>query len=109
MNYDYKKRGYLLPEGCKDLIDVLKPKVPHKPITVIPFTPSAPLPPIVGVLTVGERMTIRELAALLKQKPLRIIGDLMELHVIAGLDQPIPFEVIAQVVRRYGYTAKNAA
>src|SRR5258707_1071346 len=23
MNYDYCKRGYLLPEGCKDLIDVL--------------------------------------------------------------------------------------
>ena len=24
MNYDYSKRGYLLPEGCKDLIDVQK-------------------------------------------------------------------------------------
>ena len=24
MNYDYGKRGYLLPKGCKDLIDVSK-------------------------------------------------------------------------------------
>jgi HSP20 family molecular chaperone IbpA len=24
MNFDYSKRGYLLPEGCKDLIDVIK-------------------------------------------------------------------------------------
>ena len=24
MNYNYSKRGYLLPEGCKDLIDGLK-------------------------------------------------------------------------------------
>ncbi len=23
MNYDYSKRGYLLPHGCKDLIDTL--------------------------------------------------------------------------------------
>ena len=26
MDYDYTKRSYLLPEGCKDLIDVLKLK-----------------------------------------------------------------------------------
>ncbi len=24
MDYDYSKRGYLLPQGCKDLIDVIK-------------------------------------------------------------------------------------
>lgn len=24
MDYDYSKRGYLLPEGCKDLIDVIQ-------------------------------------------------------------------------------------
>ena len=23
MNYDYSKRGYLLPHGCKDLVDTL--------------------------------------------------------------------------------------
>lgn len=26
MDYDYSKRGYLLPDGCKDLIDVIQPK-----------------------------------------------------------------------------------
>jgi len=26
MNHDYTKRGYLLPEGCKDLNDVLERK-----------------------------------------------------------------------------------
>jgi len=31
MNYDYSKRGYLLPEGCKDLIDVSEPKPPIVP------------------------------------------------------------------------------
>lgn len=109
MNYDYKNRGYLLPEGCKDLIDVLKPKPQRKPITMMLPTPSAPLPPIAGELIVAEWMTIRELAALLNQKPLRIIGDLLELRVVANLDQPVSFEIIALVVRRYGYMAKKAA
>ena len=31
MNYDYSKRGYLLPKGCKDLIDVLKQEAPMTP------------------------------------------------------------------------------
>jgi len=26
MDYDYSRRGYLLPNGCKDLIDVIHPK-----------------------------------------------------------------------------------
>jgi HSP20 family molecular chaperone IbpA len=26
VDYDYCKRGYLLPDGCKDLIDVIQPK-----------------------------------------------------------------------------------
>jgi HSP20 family molecular chaperone IbpA len=27
VEYDYSKRGYLLPDGCKDLIDVIQPKM----------------------------------------------------------------------------------
>ena len=26
MEYDYRKHGYLLPDGCKDLIDATEPK-----------------------------------------------------------------------------------
>jgi HSP20 family molecular chaperone IbpA len=26
VDYDYSKRGYLLPDGCKDLFDVIQPK-----------------------------------------------------------------------------------
>jgi HSP20 family molecular chaperone IbpA len=26
VEYDYRKRGYLLPDGCKDLIDATEPK-----------------------------------------------------------------------------------
>ena len=45
MNYDYEsKRGHLLPEGCKDLIAVLKmaQKVERKETNRFPILPSAP-------------------------------------------------------------------
>ena len=108
MDYDYKKRGYLLPEGCKDLIDVLKPKTPPKPATPQTSRP-APAPPIAGEMTVPAQMTVGELAAALNQKPFQIIGDLMAIGVFANLHQPVDFEIITHVVRKYGYTAKKAA
>ena len=57
MDCDYTKRSYLLPEGCKDLIDVLKlkqkqkfapflfPKLPKYWKKVKPGKQPAPLPP----------------------------------------------------------------
>ena len=96
-----------MPDGCKDLIDVLKSKTPLRPLTTL--ASSTALPPIVGEVTVTGRMTIRELAALLKQKPFQIIADLIELKVLANMDQELSFDLIAQVVRRYGYIAKRAA
>jgi len=107
MIYDYNKRGYLLPDGCNDLIAVLTSKTPVKPLTTFPST--KPLPPIAGEVTVAERMTIRELAALLKQKPFQIIAELIELKILAKMDQELSFDLIAQLVRRYGYTAKREA
>jgi hypothetical protein len=107
MANEYMKRSYLLPEGCKDLIDVLKPKVQHKQELPSRKAP-APLPPIIGEMTVEEHMTVSELAGVLKQKPFLIVADLMENGVFATVHQRIDFDVIAQVVRRYGYTAKKA-
>ena len=109
MDYDYEKRGYLLPEGCKDLIDVLKPKA--QLASTPRLGPSGPLSTIVeetkGELTVAERMTVRELAALLRKKPFQIVADLLELRVVANVDQPVSFELIARVLRKYGYAARS--
>ena len=87
------KRGYLLPDGCKDLIDVLKPKVQHTAAEMI----------------VTSEMTVTELAAALAQKPFRIIADLMELGVFANVNQQLDFDTISRVVRKYGFIAKRAA
>ena len=103
MDNDYKKRGYLLPEGCKDLIDVLKPRRPF----VAQF-PCVPLPPVIGEMMLAEHMTVRELARALKQKLFQIVADLIELQIMANVDQAIPFDVIAQVARKHGYVARRA-
>ncbi len=105
MDYNYKKRNYLLPEGCKDLIDVAKPKV--RPVQRKPAAPR-PLPPIIGELTVTDQMTVGGLASVLKKKPFQIIADLMEFGVFVNLKQHVDFEMISKVLRKYGYTAKKA-
>ncbi len=123
------KRGYLLPEGCKDLIDVLKLKPSFvaedcknvidvsklkpqvfklKPKQQSPKHP-APVPPIVGEIIIPEQTSVSQLAALLGQKAFQIIADVMELGVFATVKQPLDFKIISSVARKYGFIAKRAA
>jgi Translation initiation factor IF-2, N-terminal region len=111
MEHDFMKRGYLLPEGCKDLIDILKLK-PHQE----PKHPSLqhhvsppPLPPVIGELVIPESASVLHLARLLSQKPFQIVADLMQLGVFATVKQTLDFEVISSVARKYGFIAKRAA
>ena len=127
MEHDYMKRGYLLPEGCKDLIDVLKrkqkrvhylfPKLP-KQFAQLPkgygtmiksLKQPAPLPPVKGEITIPAQTTVAQLAALLSQKPFRIVADLMQLGVFASVKQLLGFETISRIARKYGFIAKKAA
>jgi len=112
MNFEHFERGYLLPKGCKDLIDVInlfqekrKPTIFLKAVS----TPSDQEPQGNGDLLVSEPITVRELASLLKQKPFKIIADLMELGFFATVNQCLGFEAVSQVARRYGYLAKKLA
>jgi hypothetical protein len=58
---DFMKRGYLLPEGCKDLIDTLKLKPQHEPKHPSPLHPApAPLPPIIGELVISEHTSVSD-------------------------------------------------
>lgn len=109
------KRGYLLPEGCKDLIDVLNLKVQHNPELppILQKTKTAaggPLPilPILGEIIVPDTMTVADLAMALKQKPFHIVADLMELGLFATAEQQLPFDMIARVAQKHGYIAKRA-
>jgi hypothetical protein len=111
MNFERFERGYLLPSGCKDLIDVIN--LQAKPQAKIFLKPvSAPLnqpPATKGDLLVPEHATVRQLAVLLGQKPFRIIADAMQLGVFASANQSLGFEVTSKIVGKYGYVAKRAA
>lgn len=111
MNYDYSKRDYLLPEGCKDLIDVqkleAKKKAMEQPMPKPPVP--RPLPPVVGEVIIPPHTTVLKLASILSQKPFQIIADLMEIGVFPNVNHELDFDTIAKVTRRHGYTAKKAA
>jgi hypothetical protein len=107
MEHDFMKRGYLLPEDCKDLIDVLKPKSRSEPKRPSPPPPAA-LPPITGELVIPAQTSVLDLARLLGQKPFRIVADLMQFGVFATVKQTLDFEVISSVARKYGFIAKRA-
>jgi hypothetical protein len=112
MNFEHFERGYLLPEGCKDLIDVInllqarpKPTIFLKAAS----TRANQEPPINGDLLVSETITVGELASLLRQKPFKIIADLMQLGFFATVKQSLGFEAVSQMARKYGYIAKKLA
>jgi hypothetical protein len=111
MENEFMKRGYLLPEGCKDLIDILKPKPSQAPERPSPQGPagSAPLPTIIGEIHVPEGTTVTQLAALQKTKPYRIVADLMELGVFASVKDCPSLEIMSRVTRKYGFVAKRSA
>ena len=105
LNFEHFERGYLLPEGCKDLMDVIK--LQGKAQKKILLKPGSEPPKIKGDLFVSDHTTVREIAASLAQKPFRIIADLMELGVFANVNQALDFEIISQIASKYGYVAKR--
>ena len=109
MDYDYKKRDCQLPEGCKDLMDVLKLKDQSMPQSLQQVVAPLPLPPVIGEITIGEPMTVYDLSMALKQKPFQIIADVMMLGIFVNVHQRIKFEIISSVARKYGFIVKKAA
>jgi len=124
MEHNYMSRGYLLPKGCKDLIDVLNlqlkqqlpkpyflPKLPKqfpgahaKPIK----WKQPPSPPLQREITVPAQISVSELATLLGQKPFRIIADLMELGVFVNVMHLLGFDTASQIATKYGFTLKKS-
>jgi len=69
----------------------------------------APLPPVKGEIIIPAQTTVSHLAALISQKPLLIVADLMQMGVFASAWQLLGFETISRVARKYGFIAKKAA
>lgn len=70
-----------------------------------PAKPAAPkfaLPADAQVIVIKPPIVVRELAEALKQKPFKIIADLMESGVFANVNQAIDEKVAIQVCAKYG-------
>jgi len=71
-----------------------------------PARPSAPrvtLPADAQIITIKPPIVVRELAEQLKQKPFKIIADLMEVGVFANVNQAIDEKIAVQVCAKYGF------
>jgi hypothetical protein len=66
------------------------------------------MPAMKGEIFVSDHTTIKELAALLGQKPSQTIADAMLLGIFATGNQPLGFKSICQIAEKYGYRAKRA-
>jgi translation initiation factor IF-2 len=67
-----------------------------------PASPKFALPADAQVIVIKPPIVVRELAEALKQKPFKIIADLMEVGVFANVNQAIDEKIAVQVCAKYG-------
>ena len=107
MYFDYSKRDYLLPPGCKDLIDVLR----LNQSTATSLWQQAqqrrrkPNPPITHHVTVPDPVSVEQLIKLAGKKPIFVIADLMDLGLFVNVSGCVSFDIAARVLRWYGIAA----
>jgi hypothetical protein len=113
---DYSKRDYLLPPGCKDLIDVLHLKMQsHGGKGTMGsiskwFAPSPPKAksPLAGTtVEIKPPIVVRELAELIQVKPFYIVADLLECGLFVGLNSIVNFDAAVTVLAKYGVSARK--
>src|SRR5208282_3064314 len=77
------------------------PREPAKP--AIALSPKFVAPETGEVIVIKPPIVVRELAVQLKQKPFKIIADLMELGVFANVNQAIDEKIAEQLCAKYGF------
>ncbi len=68
--------------------------------------PSATEPANERVLTVRGPVVVKELAEMLGLRPNRLIADLMQLNVLASINQRVEIELANRIASKYGYTVE---
>lgn len=74
-----------------------------KPADLSSATPKVALPADAQVITIKPPIVVRDLAEQLKQKPFKIIADLMEAGVFASVNQAIDEKVAQRICAKYGF------
>ena len=81
-------------------------RIPGAPKSTGKAEPAAPkinLPADAQVITIKPPIVVRELAEHLKQKPFKVIADLMQLGVFATVNQAIDESIAQRVCATYGF------
>jgi hypothetical protein len=118
MHYDYSKRNYLLPHGCKDLIDVLKLEKQQtelhastlgslSTIWKLPKQTEGAGTADFREVVISDKVSIIELAMIVGKKPFKIIADLLQLGDFVSMKEDVDFETAAKLLRKYGLVAKR--
>jgi hypothetical protein len=106
MYFDYSKRDYLLPPGCKDLIDVLRLNQSTPPLwQQAQQRRPKPNPPVTHHVKVPDPISVKQLIEFAGRKPYCIIADLMQLGLFVKIDGTVSFDIAARVLRYYGIAA----
>jgi len=111
MENEFMKRGFLLPNGSKDLSGVAKPTQKRAlDLRALGFSnfKKLPLPPITRQVFIPPKTSIYKLAELLGLKPFEIAADLLKLGVFDMVDNIIDFKTICEVARMHGFLAIKA-
>ena len=109
--YPFDRCDYLLPAGCKDLVDSLRlekakghfqqgqkvgrvflKKLEQKELPVV-YLPSS--------------VVVRDLAKAVGAKLYHVINVLKQMGAFTSVEQRIPFHTAAKVAKRYGYISKR--
>jgi translation initiation factor IF-2 len=79
------------------------PAARGEPAKPSPAAPKFVAPATGEVITIKPPIVVRDLADQLKQKPFKVIADLMELGVFANVNQAIDEKIAQQVCAKYGF------
>lgn len=95
---DYSKRDYLLPEGCKDVTDLLKREA-------VAASAERQDPPITKRVTLPEIVSVRFLAQITGQQIEVIIRWMWALRICVDKHRSVSFEEAEKVLRKFGVGA----
>ncbi len=96
---DYRPGQRFQPGGRPGVAPAREPARPAGQ----PQQPKFVAPPAGEVIIIKPPIAVRELATQLKQKPFKIIADLMELGVFANVNQAIDEKIAQQLCAKYGF------
>ncbi|RYD30804.1 MAG: hypothetical protein EOP86_19250 [Verrucomicrobiaceae bacterium] len=103
---------YLLPYGCKDLIDAMRlreqeaqmPKLADPPPAKPPVSTAYAPPELPPFVSIPNPVAVRDLAVALRLKTFVIIKALMGMDIFANPNIKLDFATASKVCAHYGVT-----